>query len=188
MKFSFARFNTFLCATLLLAAVAGCHTSSDDKDKEGKKVATVIELHMEADATDPGDTYLAPIGRDNPILLEVQKEVFMDGEYLDHADVVDEEGGQFSIRLKFNWQGASVLNMQTARNPGRRVAVFCAFGKGKEKHFFIASPKVVRPISNGVFTFAPAVTRDEADRIVRGLNAVAKQVKKDSPFNDKMFQ
>ena len=191
MKISFVRFNTFLCAASILAAAAGCQTKSGDKDakdKPDKKEATVIELHMEADVESIRDTMPVPVGRDNPITVEVEKDPFMDGEFLDNAEVVEEPDGLFSIRLKFDWQGASLLNAETARNPGRRVAVFCQFGKGKEKNFYIASPKIQRPISNGIFTFAPAVTHDEAERIVRGLNNVAKQVKKDSPFNDNIFK
>ena len=192
MKTNFTRFNTFLCAALLLAPLIGCATKSDDKsddtEKHDKKEATVIELHIEGDAEDVNDTIAVPVGRDNPIAVEVEKDPFMDAQYLENAQVMDEADGLFSIRLKFDWQGTSLLNAETARNPGRRVAVYCEFGKGKEKHFYIASPKITRPISNGIFTFSPAVTHEEAERIVRGLNNVAKQVKKDSPFNDNLFK
>lgn len=188
MKTNFMRFNIFLCGALLLTAAAGCRTHSDDKEKSEKKDATIIELHMEADAEDIRDTMPVPVGRDNPIIVEVEKDPFMDAQFLEDAQVVEEPDGLFSIRLKFDWQGSSLLNAETARNPGRRVAVFCQFGKGKEKNFYIASPKIQRPIANGIFTFAPAVTREEADRIVRGLNNVVKQVKKDSPFNDTLFK
>jgi hypothetical protein len=33
-------------------------------------------------------------------------------------------------------------------------------------------------ISNGLFAFTPDTTREEADRIARGLNNVAEQVRK----------
>jgi preprotein translocase subunit SecD len=137
---------------------------------------------MEVEADGIQDNGPVEVGRDHPIIVNVDKEPFMDGEFLDSAELLDDAGGLFEIRLKFNWQGSALLNQQTSSFPGKRVAVYCAFGHGQSKNFYIASPKIDRPILNGVLTFTPAVTHDEAERIVRGLNNVSKALKKDNAF------
>ncbi len=87
---------------------------------------------------------------------------------------MEEPGGLFSIRLKFNWEGTAILDSFTSSNPGRRIAIMGDFG-GKR---WLASPLIRQRISNGVLTFTPDATREEADKIVRGLNNVAREVKK----------
>ena len=178
----FGRFNIFLCGALLLLTAAGCRTEAEKKAKQEAKEATVIELHMETPADGQHDNGPVTIGREHPYTINIDRTPFMDGEFLDRAEVVDEPGGLFSIRLNFGWQGAALLDTMTSANPGKRIAVFCTFGKGETNRGWIASPIVTRHISNGVFTFTPSTTHEQAERIVRGLNNVAKQVKKDNDF------
>jgi hypothetical protein len=41
---------------------------------------------------------------------------------------------------------------------------------------WIAAPKMQYRITNGLFVFTPDTTHEEAERIVRGLNNVAKKI------------
>ena len=167
-----ARFNIYLCATLALMLACGC-VSFPHRDKEKREVATV-SLNLEADPDGLSDIGPVSINRSDPIVVNVDKTAFLDSRDLEEATVVDEPGGLFSIRLKFNWEGAAILDSTTSSNPGKRIAVF---GDFKEKRW-LASPVIRQRISNGIFTFTPDATHEEAERIVRGLNNVAKEIKK----------
>jgi preprotein translocase subunit SecD len=168
-----ARFNIYLCAALALALVCGC--TEFHKSKKDREVAT-IQLHLEQDPDGISDVEAASIYRSAPIVISVQTEHFLDSRSLDEAALLDEPGGLFSIRLKFNWEGTAILDTITSSNPGRRIAIFADF---KEKRW-LASPMIQKRISNGVLVFTPDATRDEAEHIVRGLNDVAKQMKEDN--------
>jgi hypothetical protein len=63
-------------------------------------------------------------------------------------------------------------------NHNKRIAVFARFPESR----WLASPIMRKHISDGIFTFTPDCTREEADHIVRGLNNVAKKVKKEDKF------
>jgi preprotein translocase subunit SecD len=163
------RFNIYLVAACALILAGGCLTHRG-KDK---KEATTISLHLETDPDGLSDIGPESIGRADPIIVSVNKTPFLDGGDLDEASVVDEPGGLYSIRLKFNWQGAAVLDSTTSSNPGRRIAVYSAFGDAR----WLAAPVIHQRISNGILTFTPDATHEEAERIVRGLNNVAKGLK-----------
>jgi hypothetical protein len=47
---------------------------------------------------------------------------------------------------------------------------------------WLAAPVIPRRISNGVLTFTPDASREEADLIAIGLNNVAKKVQDDLKF------
>jgi hypothetical protein len=59
--------------------------------------------------------------------------------------------------------------MWTVSKQGRRVAVWSKWTEGR----WLAAPQVMKPIEDGVLVFAIDGTREEAERIVRGLNNVA---------------
>jgi len=83
--------------------------------------------------------------------------------------------GTFDIQVKFDWHGTLVLDNVTTSNPGRRIAVFSQFGKEGR---WLAAPRPERRISDGTLTFTPDATREEAERIVRGINNLAAKIKK----------
>jgi preprotein translocase subunit SecD len=81
------------------------------------------------------------------------------------ASVV-EDRGTFFIRIQFDHIGTSLLNATTLANPGRRIAVASQFPGLR----WVAAPQIQGRIADGVFTFTPDASREEAERIVRGLN------------------
>jgi preprotein translocase subunit SecD len=174
-----ARFNIYLSVALALAFTAGCQSSH--KDKKEKAVA-LIQLHQEANADGASDSETIPIFREHPIYVNVDKEPFLDSADVTEAKVLEDMGG-FVIQLRFNWRGQQILGGVTTANRGRRIAVFCAFSKGKEKESrWLASPQISKPINNGIFTFTPDTTRAEADIIVKGINREAAEIKKKDEF------
>ena len=176
-----ARFNIYLCAALALALACGCQLPHKSKESKEKKEVSTVSLHMEADPDGISDVVQVSIYRSAPIEVSVTKEPFLDSRDLEEAKVVDEPGGLFSIRLKFNWEGKAILDSTTSSNPGRRIGVYADFAEKR----WLASPIVRQRISDGVLTFTPDATREEAERIVRGLNNVAKEMKKGEKDEEK---
>jgi preprotein translocase subunit SecD len=88
---------------------------------------------------------------------------------------IDEHGG-FAIRIIFDEPGKFRLDNVTAANKGKRIVVMAQWTEVR----WLAAPKINRRISDGVFVFTPDASREEAERIVNGLNNVIKKVRK--PF------
>ena len=173
MMICIARFNRYLSVALvlLLVVAAGCQ-SSEKKKKE--KEQTIVELYQEVTPDGVSATESVPIYRQSPVYVNVDKEPFLDSADLTGAKLLSDMGG-FVIQLSFNWRGTQVLYSITTANRGKRVAVKCKF-VGENR--WLASPVINRPISDGVLTFTPDATREEAERIVKGLNLVAEELKK----------
>jgi preprotein translocase subunit SecD len=166
------RFNKYFLPALAMAlavVVAGCQSSKAKK----KMTATLIELHLEANQDSSSDHMPITISRDPPVVINVEKEGFVDGGDVAEARVVEDALG-FKLQLQFNWRGTQLLESATAANRGKRIAVFCAFGPTR----WLGAPQIRNKISDGVLTFTPDATREEADRIVKGLNEVAAEIKK----------
>jgi preprotein translocase subunit SecD len=171
MMINFARFNIYLSLALALtmAAGSGCQTKKN-KDKD----MTLIELHQEVSQDGASDNESVPIFREHPIYVNVDKSAFLDTPDVIEAKVLDELGG-FVIQLKFNWRGTQLLDAMTNANRKKRIAIRCIWGPSR----WLASPVISRPITDGTLTFTPDASREEADRIVKGLNEVAAKLKKE---------
>ena len=165
MKLRLGRFNHYLLGAALAVALAGCATS---KSSTEKKDATSLRLFLESDYDTGGKTDTVPIYRSSPILVKVEKVPFLDEGSLTEAHVVDTVGG-FAIQLKFNFHGTLILEQITTSYKGRRIAVQAMYTEGR----WLGAPMIAQRIPDGYFTFTPDATREEAQRIVRGLNNVA---------------
>ena len=91
------------------------------------------------------------------------------------AQIWDGGDGRFAINLVLDRRGRLILENVSASNRGKRVAVYCQFPEGK----WIAAPRLDKLHSSGMFLFAPEVDRIDAQRIVDGLNRIAKHYEKD---------
>jgi len=164
MKIDWSVFNIYLCALSLVWS--GCSTSKDPD----KKAKTALRLHLEALRRDD-QTAAIPIYRKSPVRMFVQKEPILTEHDVSAAKVVEEEGG-FSIEVQFDRHGSWLLERASVDNKGRHLAIYSEFGHVR----WLAAPLLLRPISGGRLVFTPDATREEADRIVKGLNNVAAKV------------
>jgi hypothetical protein len=167
MKKVFASFNLYFLLVILLA---GCATS--EKSKEKKEQSTV-RLHLEVPQTDDNGASGNVLVTRERIPLNVEREPFLTEADLHHAEIVAEPGG-FAIALSFSDHGMFQLDMVSTSNKGRRIAVL---GQFPESHW-MAAPMITRRISNGVLTFTPDLTLQEAQRFVRGLNNVTEKARR----------
>jgi hypothetical protein len=167
MKNRLLVFNTYLALALALAA--GCQLPK-------KKEATRLGLFLEVTPDGTGRNKPVTIGRADPFVINVENQPFLDEASIAKAWVVEPMGG-FQIMLQFDRRGTWLLEQYSVANRGRRIAIFAQFGENR----WLAAPIAVNRISDGLFVFTPDATREEADRIVRGLNDLAKQLQKHNP-------
>ncbi|MGC8829236.1 MAG: SecDF P1 head subdomain-containing protein [Verrucomicrobiia bacterium] len=182
MNIILGRFNIILMATLILVAmgVIGCahnkgasgrNDSAPKPKKSMWKDATQISFHVEMNPDGSDRCVQAKIYRNNPITLVVDRSPVLHEGFIERADVIDFMG-TYAIRIKFDRTGTLLLDNVTTSNKGRHLAIFCYFTDAR----WIGAPLITQRISDGVFVFTPDATRDETERIVRGLNNVAKAI------------
>jgi len=170
MRIEVLWFNTYLW--LALALSTGC-VSDPAKRKPGKRDEASLRLHLEVNPDGSDRNAPVSIGRERPFQLNVEKAAFLTEFQIEKAAVVDALGG-FSIAVQFNKQGTFLLEMHTTANKGKHLAISAEFGEMR----WLAAPLINQRIGDGRLVFTPDATRAEAERIVRGLNRVAEQVRK----------
>jgi hypothetical protein len=173
MKIPRALFNIYLL--IVVAAVStGCKTT---EEKEQSKQASTLRFHLEVNEDGTARNSGVPIYRERPMLVNVNRDPFLTEGDIDQARVVDVIGG-FSIEVSLNKHGALVLDMVSGGNKGRRIGIQSQFGQTR----WLAAPMITRRIQDGLFVFTPDASREEAERIVRGLNNLVKKLKKKYTF------
>ncbi|HKQ38010.1 MAG TPA: hypothetical protein VJ063_08025 [Verrucomicrobiae bacterium] len=165
MKIGFWAFNTYLL--LLTGLMAGCQT--DPKKKE----LSTFRMHIETNPDSTGKSSPVTIGRSEPFPVNVENVPFITESHVENAAVIDALGG-FQIMVQLNRQGTWLLEQYSLASRDKRAAIFSNFGSPR----WLAAPKLSRKISDGVLVFTPDCTREEAERIVRGVNNLVKQIKK----------
>ena len=166
------RFNIYLMAALATLMACGCQSP----EKKKKKELATLHLYIETNPRGLEQTQVASILRESPFDVTVKKTPFLTEANVAQAEVVNTVGG-FAISVQFNNEGKMLLEQYTAANLGRKIAVFCQFGKDLAHHRWLAAPAISRRNSNGLFVFTPDASREEAEEIVLGLNNVSKKLR-----------
>lgn len=161
-----ARFNTILAVVLVVGFGVGCRSAEKDK-----KVASVLRLHLETNADGTESNIPVPIGRNKAFYVQVEKNPFLDEGHVQKATLVDDVGG-YQVQLQFDRAGTWLLEQYTTANKGRRVAIFSVFGDAR----WLGAPVIKQRIGDGKYAFTPDATREEAERLVKGLNKVANKI------------
>jgi preprotein translocase subunit SecD len=181
MKFRLVRFNTYFCLILGVALGGGCQTSSSEK-KAPKTGYRILRLHLEVNADGSDRNSAVTVGRQSPFQVNVEKEPFLDEQHLVRASVVDDDFGGFSLRVQFNRQGTWLLEQCTVANKGRRIAVFSELDKMR----WLGAPLITKRLGDGVFTFTPDASREDAEKLVLGLNGTVKKLRNRTTLNDEL--
>lgn len=167
-------FNTFFPGLLAACLWAGCASTPEAKQEraENKEVAA-LRLHLET-KDDTTSAKSVSVVRSSPIELSIEKEAFMDERDITSARLVDTVGG-FAIIIHGTTHARIVLEMNSVARLGRRMAIASTWTPGPDatETRWLAAPVFRQPLREGVFSFTPDCTREEAEHIVRGLNNVA---------------
>jgi preprotein translocase subunit SecD len=160
-------FKCFL-AVLSLAFFAGCGTTGERKKK---KELSNLRVHVETGGS--GDMSPAvSIIRAAPVRVNIEREPVLDENNIEAATVEEQFGG-FVIRVKFDRQGSWILERTTVMHRGRHLAIHSFFGENR----WLAAPLITGKNSTGELVFTPDCTREEAERVVRGLNNTIRKMK-----------
>lgn len=168
------RFNTYLLLVLMIGIACGCKSSKPkDPDKYTKKDEASLRLYLEVNPDGSENNGLISVGRQSPFELNVQKTPFVTEFQIEKAAVVEVLGG-YSISVQYNKQGSMLLEQYTTGSKGKHLAISAEFGQMR----WIAAPVITQRIGDGLLVFTPDTSREEAARIVSGLNRVAELVRK----------
>ena len=171
------RFNIYLLAALL--GLTGCESQNELKsdERDPKKQFTLLRLHLEASPEPGRPPHEVPVFRSRPVLVSIEDNSFLSEQDVVKAELVDEPGG-FSIKIEFDRHGRNELERVTGSNRQRHIAIFARFGPVR----WLAAPVIREIVRDGKLVFTPDATREEADRIIRGLNNVARKMAHDPRF------
>lgn len=168
MKIRLDSFNTYLTA-FLLAICCGCETNQSDESNPKKQLST-IRLHMEAVPGTDGALEV-PVYRAAPRMMRFEREPILSENNILEATLVD-QAGLFAIELKLDKKGTWLLERYSVTGRGLHLGVFSHWGPAR----WLAAPTLDKVNSSGRILFTPDASKEEADRIVRGLNNARKKL------------
>jgi preprotein translocase subunit SecD len=171
MKSRRSNINGIFCALALVCLFSACKTPEKKKETEHGKEDTLLKLHIEKDRDDKPDQADVPIYRQRPIMVHIDTNEILNNYDIKSAGLVETEGG-FAIRIEFDDHGKRVIENITAREAGKHFVIYAAFPEVR----WLAAPRINRRIANGELIFTPDATREEAERIVSGINHVSKKI------------
>jgi preprotein translocase subunit SecD len=111
------------------------------------------------------------------VLVTIKSEPILTEANIVAAKVMDATGG-FAIEIKFDENGAWLLEQYSAANPGRHFVIFGQWGDKLANGRWLAAPQTTRRIRGARLVFTPDCSREEADRLVLGLNNATKTIHK----------
>lgn len=163
------RFNSYFLVALLAFSGAACQSMK-------KKEASTLRVHLEVNQDATGKNAPVPVFRQNPAYVNVENAPFLTEAHVASASVVDALGS-FQIMLQLDRRGTWLLEQYSTAHRGRRIVIFSQFGESR----WLAAPVMSKRIADGLLVFTPDATREESERIVLGLNNVAKESQKNNP-------
>jgi|SRR5665213_1962376 len=171
MNFYARRFNLYLLLLLALTLAGGCALFK----KEKSAPLGTVRIHVESSANLPDKEKTISVVRSNPVLVTVSPDPFLSEANLLAARLLEVPGG-FAIQLKFNETGGWILEQTLAANPGKHLAIFGQWGDTPADSRWLAAPFIARRIADGILTFTPDMSREEAQQFVDRLNNSAKKI------------
>jgi preprotein translocase subunit SecD len=173
MKVYMRRFNLFLALAILLVPLCGCEYLKHRNEPVG-----AMRIHIEVAADNASGSMSAAqtvsVFRSDPVAVTIDKDPILTEANLVAAKVISTPEAP-AIEVRFDENGTWILEQYSASNPGRHFVVYGQWGKKLKDGRWLAAPLITGRISDGIFSFTPDMSRDEANQFVLGLNTVAKE-------------
>ncbi len=162
-------------ACLAALLFSGCKTT---EQKKKDKQATEVSIYLEATTAAGERIQTVQVGRRYPAKIVIVPEAVIDTRDVASASVVqvDEVDG-FGIQLQMNKHGIMSLDSITSESKGLRLVILARYDMEIR---WLAAPRIQKRIADGKLVFTADCDREEADRIVRGLANMIKQM--DKPY------
>jgi preprotein translocase subunit SecD len=173
MKVYPRRFNLFLSLALLLVPLCGCSMLGLKQNQPTAAMRVHIELASDATAA-PGTAQTVSVLRSSPVSVTIDKDPVLTEANLVAAKLISTPDAP-AIEVRFDENGTWILEQYSASNPGRHFVIFGQWGKKLKDGRWLAAPLITRRINDGILSFTPDMTRDEANQFVLGLKNAIKQ-------------
>lgn len=168
MKIGQISFNTYLLWALGAVLAAGC--ASPDR----KKSSPTVRVYLEVNPAESGKYQTVPIGEKPLFEVTVSKDPFLTEHHIKEARVRDDGLGGFEMSIEYNRPGRWLLEEYSTACRGKRAAVLVTMD---DLTRYVAAPVMNKHIGDGVLTFTPDLTRQEAEDLARRLNEEEKRQK-----------
>ena len=176
MKVYPLRFNIYLALFAALALLPACHSVHETKED---KVMSALRVHVESNVDPAGTSQTVSVLRTAPVSFTIIKEPILTEANILSARVLDAPAGSgFAVEIKFDEMGGLLLEQCTASNAGRHLLFFGQWGEKGTEGRWLAALLISHRIGNGVVSFTPDMSRDDAYRLVLGLNNMARITQK----------
>lgn len=173
MKVYARRFNIFFALATAVALVCGCQT---DKKKDE---LSALRVHLQASQNTAGATVPVTLLRSNPVTVTIAPDPILTEANVVAARVIETPGGfGFAIEVQFDETGSLMLEQYSSANPGLHFVIWGQWGNTAAESRWLNAPLITKRIADGQLSFNADIDRQQADRLVLGLNNVAKKLKK----------
>ena len=174
MNFSPGRFNLYLLGlgvSVLLAA--GCATH-----KKEEKQTAALRVHLQSSESISANETVSVL-RSQPMLVPVITDPILTESHVASASLLETPGG-FAVEIQFTATGGLMLEQFTSANPGKHLAIYGQWTDLAADGRWLAAPVISHHIANGLLSFTPDASREEAELFVAGLNHIAKKIRTQS--------
>jgi hypothetical protein len=170
MNFYGRRFNLYLLPIAALMLASGCALFGI-----GGKQKAALRIHIQSDATAQDITKTISVMRSEPVAINIASEPILTELDLASAALIETPGG-FAVQLKFDHDGSLALEEYSATNPGKHLVIFGQWDEKLAAGRWLAAPLITRRMAGGTLVFTPDASREESQKLVDGLNAVAEKL------------
>lgn len=174
MKVYTRRFNLFLALAFLLVPLCGCSLLSGHRNEPLAAMRVYIEVAPGAASGAMNESQTVSVLRSAPVTVTIDKEPVLTEANLIAAKVINTPDAP-AIEVRFDENGTWILEQYSAANPGRHFVIFGSWGKNLKESRWLAAPLITQRINNGILSFTPDMTLDEANQFVLGLKNAIQQ-------------
>jgi hypothetical protein len=170
MNFCARGFNLYLLVPVLLCACVS------DRDKDKGFLGT-LRIHIESHGSVPeGEGKTVKVLRSEPVEISINPESILNEANMLAVNLMDTPGGGYAIKIKFDETGSWTLEQYSAANPGGHFVIFGQWDKDPSDGRWLAAPMISRHIGDGILTFTPDCSRDEAQKLVTSVSRTIKKI------------